>query len=411
MEDDATNDKHLALQRPLTLPRAPMNNFVFQNATKLIFGRGTIGDLASELPPNARVLVTYGGGSIKRNGVWDQVMAALSGHHVATFGGIPPNPTIEVLNQAVAIAKRESIDFLLAVGGGSVADGTKYIAAAAAFEGDDPWDLMTHTAPVVAALPLGVVLTLPATGSESNAGMVITRAASRDKLALVHPLLSPQFAVLDPETTFSLPERQTANGVVDAFVHVMEQYLTYPVQADVQDRYAEALLKTLIDNGPRVMAAPDDYDARANMMWAACQALNGLIGVGVPHDWATHMIGHELTALHGLDHAQTLAIVLPRVMDAMREGKAAKLLQYGERVWGITDGTEQVRIDAAIARTEGFFVSLGVGTRLDDYNIGADAIPSIVASLERHGFTRLGESRDVTPSAVTDLLTAALTQS
>lgn len=373
-----------------------MLNFNFQNPTKILFGRGRIADLAKEVPPEARVLITFGGGSVERFGTLAEVRAALAGRTVFEFGGIEPNPTYETLMQAVELARREGIDFLLAVGGGSVIDGTKFIAAAVPFEGE-PWDILAKRARVGAALPLGTVLTLPATGSEMNSGAVITRRATHDKLAFSNAKLFPRFSVLDPEKTFTLPPRQVANGVVDAFVHVMEQYLTVPADGKVQDRFAEGLLLTLIEEGPRALAEPDDYEVRANVMWAATLALNGLIGAGVPQDWATHMLGHELTALHGLDHAQTLAVVLPAMLEHRRAAKREKLLQYSARVWGLAAGDEDERIDAAIARTREFFESMGVRTRLTDYGIGADAVPALVEQLSRHGMIALGEDKALDP--------------
>lgn len=371
-----------------------MLNFAFHNPTKILFGKGQIAAITREIPEDRRILVTYGGGSIKRNGVYDQVMAALSGRTVFDFAGIEPNPTYETLMEAVRIVRDKNIDFLLAVGGGSVIDGAKFIAAAAPFEGE-PWDILAKRARIQKALPFGSVLTLPATGSEMNNGAVVTRRASQDKLAFMHPLVYPRFSVLDPTTTFTLPPRQIGNGVVDAYTHIMEQYLTYPVNSPIQDRFAEGLLLTLIEEGPKALATPEDYDVRANIMWCTTLALNGLIGAGVPGDWATHMIGHEITALHGLDHAQTLAIVLPSVMAVKRDTKQAKLLQYAARIWGLTDGAEDERIDAAIAKTRDFFERMGVRTYLNGYGIGADAIPALLAQLDRHKLTRLGEHQDV----------------
>ncbi|UFP95927.1 iron-containing alcohol dehydrogenase [Gloeobacter morelensis] len=380
-----------------------MNNFTFYNPVKILFGKGQIARLAAEIPVTARILLTYGGGSIKANGVYDQVKAALAGHTVFEFGGIEPNPHLETLLKAVAVVRAENIDFLLAVGGGSVADGTKFIAAAARFAGD-PWDILAKQAPITAAVPLGTVLTLPATGSEMNGTAVVTRAATQEKLYFGSPLVMPVFSVLDPETTFSLPPKQIGNGIVDAFTHVAEQYLTYPVGAPLQDRMAEAILKTLIEEGPKTLADPTDYAARANFMWCATMALNGLIGAGVPHDWATHTIGHELTALHGIDHGRTLAIVLPSVLALKRDSKRAKLLQYAERVWGITAGTEAERIDAAIGRTRAFFESVGVPTRLGDYGVPTETIPLIVERLENRGAVALGEHGDIDPAAVGKVL-------
>ena len=371
-----------------------MQNFTFHNPTRILFGAGRIADLPRELPAGARVLITYGGGSVVKTGTLDEVKTTLKDFAVVEFGGIEPNPTYETLMQAVELARREKIDFLLAVGGGSVIDGTKFIAAAIPFEGD-PWTILSERAPVRAAVPFGSVLTLPATGSEMTTGAVVTRRATQDKLAFANRLLFPVFSVLDPTKTYTLPARQVANGVVDAFVHIAEQYLTYPADAKVQDRFAEGLLLTLIEEGPKALKDPDNYEVRANLMWTATLALNGLIGAGVPQDWATHMLGHELTVLHGLDHAQTLAVVLPAMLQERRVEKREKLLQYAARVWGLTDGDEEARIDAAIARTRDFFESLGVPTRLSGYGIGADAVPALVAQLERHGMTALGERREI----------------
>jgi NADP-dependent alcohol dehydrogenase len=371
-----------------------MLNFTFYNPTKILFGNGQIATIAREIPKDQRILLTYGGGSIKQSGVYDQVMAALAGRTVFEFAGIEPNPTYETLMEAVQVAREKNVDFLLAVGGGSVIDGTKFIAAAAPFEGE-PWDILAKRARIQKALPLGAVLTLPATGSEMNSFAVVTRRATQDKLSFGHPLVYPRFSVLDPTVTFTLPPRQIGNGVVDAFTHVMEQYLTYPVNSPVQDRFAEGLLLTLIAEGPKALATPEDYDIRANIMWCTTMALNGLIGAGVPGDWATHSIGHEITALHGLDHAQTLAIILPNVMAVKRDKKRAKLLQYAERVWGLSSGGEDERIDGAIAKTRDFFERMGVRTYLRDYGIGADAVPALMAQLERHGLTRLGEHQDI----------------
>ena len=367
-----------------------MQNFTFYNPTRILFGKGRIADLAREVPANARVLITYGGGSIVKTGTLAEVKAALAGFTLFEFPGIEPNPSYETLMQAVELARRERIDFLLAVGGGSVIDGTKFIAAAIPFVGE-PWDILAKRAKINSAVAFGSVLTLPATGSEMNNGAVITRRESNDKLAFANALLFPLFSVLDPTKTFTLPPRQVANGVVDAFVHITEQYLTYPADAKVQDRFAEGLLLTLIEDGPKALQQPDNYDVRANLMLTATLALNGLIGVGVPNDWATHMLGHELTALHGLDHAQTLAVVLPAMLQQRREEKRGKLLQYAERVWGLRDGDDDQRIDQAIARTRQFFEALDVPTRLSDYGIGRDAIPALVEQLRRHGMITLGE--------------------
>ncbi|KZL49895.1 aldehyde reductase [Nodularia spumigena CENA596] len=381
-----------------------MENFVFYNPVKILFGKGQIANIAAEIPADAKILLIYGGGSIKSNGVYDQVKSALAGRNITEFGGIEPNPHLETLLKAVELVRKEEIDFLLAVGGGSVLDGTKFIAAAVPFVGD-PWDILAKQAPVTAAIPFGTVLTLPATGSEMNTNSVVTKWETQEKLFFASPLVFPRFSVLDPETTFSLPPRQISNGIVDAYAHVMEQYLTYPVNAPLQDRMAESILKTLIEEGPKTLAKPEDYDARANVMWCATMALNGLIGAGVPQDWATHMIGHELTALHGLDHAQTLAIVLPSNLEIRRDRKCQKLVQYAERVWGIVDGTEADRITEAIAQTRNFFESVGVCTHLSDYSVSLDTIPVIIERFQKRGFVALGEHQDVNPEIVEKILT------
>lgn len=371
-----------------------MQNFIFSNPTKIAFGEGQIKELANLLPQDARILVTYGGGSIKNNGVYDQVVTALKGKTWFEFGGIEPNPHYETLMKATALAKENRVDFLLGVGGGSVIDGTKLIAAAMHFEGE-PWDILAKHAPVTKATPMGCVLTLPATGTESNGNSVITKATTQEKLGFGSPLVYPKFAILDPTTTYTLPPRQIANGVVDAFVHIMEQYLTYPVNAKVQDRFAEGLLLTLIEEGPKALQNPKDYDVRANVMWAATMALNGLIGVGVPQDWATHMIGHELTAMHGLDHAQTLSVVLPAVMQHQRTQKRDKLIQYGRRVWNLQDNNEEKIIDGAIQATRDFFEKMGNPTTLSGYGVDKESIPKLVAMLEKHNLLALGEHGDI----------------
>ncbi|MEA5570645.1 iron-containing alcohol dehydrogenase [Calothrix sp. UHCC 0171] len=381
-----------------------MQNFTFHNPVKILFGKGQIANIAAEIPTDAKILMTYGGGSIKKNGVYDQVKSALSKHNLIEFGGIEPNPHYETLMKAVEIVRQEDVNYLLAVGGGSVVDGTKFISVAVDFDGD-PWDILSKAAPVKSAIPFGVVLTLPATGSEMNTAAVITKAANQAKRHFYSPLVFPQFSVLDPETTFSLPPRQVSNGIVDAFTHTMEQYLTYPVNAPLQDRMAEAILKTLVEEGPKTIANPSDYDSRANFMWCATMALNGIIAVGVPQDWATHMIGHELTALHGLDHAQSLAVVLPSTLTVKRDNKWQKLLQYAERVWGIEQGSEEERVNTAIAKTRDFFESVGTRTKLSDYGVGLDTIPLVIDRLKSYGYTALGEKQDVNPETVEKILT------
>jgi NADP-dependent alcohol dehydrogenase len=384
-----------------------MQNFEFFNPTKIVFGDKTIARLADLVPPEARVLILYGGASARKNGTLAEVEAALGERKVFEFAGIEPNPSYETMMRAVAQVREQKIDFLLAVGGGSVIDGTKFVAAAVDYVGD-PWEILeTHGASVKRAMRFGTVLTLPATGSEMNNGSVITRQSTRTKFAFLSAHVFPQFSILDPTKTFTLPPAQIANGVADAFVHIVEQYLTYPVGGLAQDRFAEGLLQTLIEVGPQALATPQDYDARANLMWVATLALNGLIGAGVPQDWATHMIGHELTALYGIDHARTLAVVLPSLLEVQRQHKREKLLQYAQRVWNINDGSDDQRIDQAIARTRQFFESLGIKTRLSDYGLGAQAIDDVVAQLEAHGMSALGERQNITPAVSRAILAGA----
>ncbi|MFT4655521.1 MAG: NADP-dependent alcohol dehydrogenase [Kangiellaceae bacterium] len=385
-----------------------MLNFNFQNPTHIYFGEGQIKAISKQIPINSRVLLVYGGGSIKGNGVYQQVINALAKHTFFEFSGIEPNPTYKTLMKAQDVIKSEKIDYLLAVGGGSVVDGAKFIAAAALFEGDDPWNILAKQQTVTKALPIGAVLTLPATGSESNGNSVVTRDGN--KLAFASPLVRPLFAVLDPSVTLSLSDRQISNGVVDAFVHTMEQYLTYSVNGKVQDRFSEGLLQTLIEEGPKALApaTKDNLEVRANIMWSATMALNGLIGAGVPQDWTTHMIGHELTGTYGIDHARTLSIVLPAVMKVRKEQKREKLLQYATRVWHITQGDENARIDKAIQLTEQFFAKMQVPIRLSEVNLGATDIDSLIATLENHGMTAISEHGDITLDISREILNQAL---
>lgn len=385
-----------------------MLNFDFYNPTRIVFGSGTVNRLDELVPTQARVLLLYGGQSALANGTLGEVREALGSRVVQEFGGIEPNPSYEALIQAVDLVRSHRLDFLLAVGGGSVIDGTKFVAAAVGYDGD-AWDILeTRGANIRQALPFGCVLTLPATGSEMNQSAVVTRRATQAKLPFRSPHVFPRFSILDPSKTYTLPVRQLANGVADAFTHVMEQYLTYPVDARVQDRFAEGLLQTLIEIAPRVLEESTDYGIRANLVWSATLALNGLIGAGVPQDWSTHMIGHELTALHGIDHARTLAIVLPANLQVRRQAKRDKLLQYAARVWQITEGDEEQRIDAAIERTRGFFESLGLPTHLTAYQLGSQDIDALIGQLEAHRLTELGETSDVSLAVSRRILEASL---
>lgn len=343
-----------------------MLNFEFHNPTKVLFGKGQIAKIKNEIPEGSKVLMVYGGGSIKRNGVYDQVTKALEDFEVVEFQGVPPNPEYAILMEAVKIVKEQNIDYLLAVGGGSVIDGVKFISSAAKFDGEDAWDILAKGIRTYEGVPFGTVLTLPATGSEMNSGSVITRAETKEKRTMGGPGLFPQFSVLDPEVVHSIPKRQIANGLVDSFSHVIEQYLTYPVAAKLQDRIAESVMQTLIEVAPKIMKDPSDYDAASDFMWSCTMALNGLLRMGTPNDWATHMMAHELTALYGIDHARTLAIIHPSHLRHNFEDKKEKLAQYGERVWGIRGGTIEEIAEQAIQKTEEYFHSLEIDTKLSD---------------------------------------------
>jgi NADP-dependent alcohol dehydrogenase len=378
-----------------------MLNFEFKNPTKIIFGKGQIENLGKEIPKNAKVLMLYGGGSIKKNGIYEQVKNALKDFEVIEFGGIPANPEYEVLMQALKVIKEEKITYMLAVGGGSVIDGTKFLAAAALYEGETPWDILTNGIKTEKGLPFGTVLTLPATGSEMNSGSVITRRETQEKLAMGGPGLFPEFSILDPQVVQSIPQRQLANGITDAFTHVLEQYMTYPIQAHLQDRFAESIMQTLIEIAPRVIKNPSDYEAAANFMWSCTMALNGLIQKGVPTDWAVHSIGHELTALFGIDHARTLAVIAPSHYRYNFEAKKEKLAQYGQRVWGITVGTTEEIAKAAIAKTEEFFHSLEIDTKLSDYTKDYKGTAEKIANrFTDRGWVGLGEHKTLAPADV-----------
>ncbi len=385
-----------------------MLDFIFYNPTKIIFGKETIKFIAREIPAKSRVMITYGGGSAKRHGLLDKVKNALKGYDLIEFGGIEPNPEYETLMKGGELAHKKKIDFLLAVGGGSVIDGTKFMAAAIPFKGDPALLLADSGSAIKQSLPIGTVVTLPASGSEMNNRAVISRKALQIKQAILNDILFPQFSVLDPTVTFTLPARFIGNGVVDTFVHVLEQYLTYPVNGKVQDRLAEGLLLMLIEEGPRALAEPENYDVRANLMWGATLGLNGLLGAGVPQDWAAHRSGYELTVLYGLDHAQTLACLVPAMLKIRAGEKRQKLLQYATRVCGINSGDEDVRINDAINKTRAFFEAMGLPTRLCDYGVKSDCIGRILAKLKEHGMINLGERQDVTPEMMQKILESCL---
>ncbi|MBT0014589.1 iron-containing alcohol dehydrogenase [Vibrio alginolyticus] len=380
-------------------------NFSYVNPTKIFFGQKQIAAIKEAIPSDQKVLVVYGGGSIKKNGVYDQVAEALEGHEWLEFSGVEPNPTKETLDKAVAMVKEHGVDFILAVGGGSVIDGSKYVAAASMYDGDG-WDIMIGKHQVTEATPLAAILTLPATGSESNMGAVITKKETQDKLPFMSPAVQPKFAVLDPDVMKTLPERQLINGIVDAWVHVCEQYLTLPTGAMVQDGYAETLLKTLKTLGEQ-FAERDDDMWRANLMWSANQALNGLIGSGVPQDWATHMIGHELTALWGVDHARSLAIVQPSLLRNQMQFKRPKLEQMGRNVFALEAGEDLA--ERTIEAIEAFYHQLDVATKLENYGESREqAIDAIIDQLNKHSMTVLGENQAITLERSREILELAV---
>lgn len=388
-----------------------MNNFELYNPVNYVFGKGQIEKLKDLVPANTKILITYGGGSIFKNGVYDQVKAALGiqfeENNIVEFGGIEPNPRYETLMKAVEIVREQKIGFVLAVGGGSVIDGTKFISAAVNYKGDASEILRKRIlfTDLSEVIPFGTVLTLPATGSEMNSGAVVTINETKEKLTLGGSALFPKFSIVDPMVITSLPKRQLQNGVVDAFTHVMEQYLTYTHDALLQDRIAEGILQTLVEIGPAVVENPTDYKLASNFVWSATMALNGLIQKGVPSDWATHMIGHELTALYEIDHARTLAIIGPNLYKVMFETKKDKLAQYGKRVWNIQEGSTEEIAEKALEKTVEFFHTMGMKTKLsentDDYAKTADFI---VNRFEERGWKALGEKQNITPEKVREIV-------
>ncbi len=378
-----------------------MNNFDLLNPTKILFGKNQIANLSKEIPENAKILLLYGSGSIKKNGIYTQVKEALTSYKIIEFGGISANPEYAVLMDALQVIKNEKITFLLAVGGGSVIDGTKFLSAAALFKGENPWDILAKNIAIQKGMPFGTVLTLPATGSEMNSGAVITRKETKEKLVMGGPGLFPIFSILDPEVVKSIPQHQIANGLADAFTHVLEQYITYPVNALIQDRFAEGILQTLIEIAPKIMKNNADYNAAANFMWSCTMALNGLIQKGVPSDWAIHMMGHELTALFGIDHARTLAIILESHYTYNFESKKEKLAQYATRVWNVTKGTTEEKALDGIKKTVQFFQSLGIKTTLSEYTDSYKGTAEIISKrFEERGWKGIGEHGKITPNDV-----------
>ena len=383
-----------------------MLNFEYYCPTRIVFGKGTIARLSDLIDKSQKILMIYGGGAVKKNGVYDQVKQALSGYDLLEFAGIEPNPKYETCMKAVDLIKKENVGFLLAVGGGSVLDGTKFIAAAAKYEGADPYDILTKGAAVKDALPLGDVITLPATGSEMNCNAVISRLSTNEKLAFADEKVYPRFSVIDPSVTFSLPEKQTVNGIVDTFVHTMELYCTYDVDTPLQDSWALGLLKTLVREAPKVLKNPNDYNARANIFWCATCGLNYWMSLGSVQDWATHGIGHELTAFYGIDHGQSLAVVLPRLLKNQKKVKQEKLAKLGREVFGVQSGDDSVAVDQAIEKTEAFFNSIGMKTKLSDYGINAREAAEKIRARFAGRKTKLGEHEAIDANVSFDIVSA-----
>ena len=384
-----------------------MQNFEFYGPTRVVFGKDTIKELSRLIPRDRKILMTYGGGSIKKNGVYDQVKQALAGYDLLEFGGIEPNPKYETLSKAIEIVKREGVNFLLAVGGGSVLDGTKFIALASKYDGEDAYDAIMKRGELPdSAVELGDVITLPATGSEMNCGGVISRISTSEKLAFHHPDVFPKFSIIDPSVTFTLPERQTINGIVDTFVHTMEFNCTYDVNSPLQDIWAMGILRTLIAEAPKVLANPQDYDARANLFWCATCGLNYWISCGVPQDWSTHMIGHELTAFYGIDHGQSLAIVEPRLLRNQKVAKSQKLAKIAREVFGINEPVDLKAADMAIDKIEEFFNSIGMKTKLSDYGIDANEAAEKIRDRFKERNVAFGEKGAITADVAYEIVKA-----
>ena len=384
-----------------------MQNFEFYGPTRVVFGKDTIKELSRLIPRDRKILMTYGGGSIKKNGVYDQVKQALAGYDLLEFGGIEPNPKYETLSKAIDIVKREGVNFLLAVGGGSVLDGTKFIALASKYNGDDAYDaIMKRGEMPDSAVELADVITLPATGSEMNNGGVISRISTSEKLAFHHPCVFPKFSIIDPTVTFTLPERQTINGIVDTFVHTMEFNCTYDVNSPLQDIWAMGILRTLIAEAPKVLANPQDYDARANLFWCATCGLNYWISCGVPQDWSTHMIGHELTAFYGIDHGQSLAIAEPRLLKNQKVAKCQKLAKIAREVFKINEPVDLKAADMAIDKIEEFYNSIGMKTKLSDYDIDANKAAEKIRARFKERNVAFGEKGAITADVAYEIVKA-----
>jgi alcohol dehydrogenase YqhD (iron-dependent ADH family) len=350
-----------------------MDNFKYHSPTAVYFGRGQVNSLSQEIDGRfKKILIVTGGGSVKRNNIFDSVVSEIkkAGSEYLELTGIKPNPRIKSVYEGVEICKRRGIDLVLGVGGGSVIDASKAIAVGAKYDGDC-WDFFNKEAEPKDALSVGCVLTLAATGTETNGNAVITKEEGQRKLALCNPLLRPAFAILDPVYTFTVDKYNTAAGIVDIMAHVFEQYFSHTVFCDVQDGISEAILRACIKYAPVVLGAPDNYDARANIMWAGTLALNGLIGIGKDTDWASHGIEHEISAIYDISHGAGLAVIVPNWMrQVLSDRTAPRIADYGRNVWSIGPRNDLLDIaNQAIDKTREFFTSLGMPATLREAGI------------------------------------------
>ncbi|MBI2258491.1 MAG: iron-containing alcohol dehydrogenase [Flavobacteriia bacterium] len=380
-----------------------MNSFEYYNPTKIIFGKNQLSKLPQLINEfqAKKILLVYGGGSIEKTGLLNQIITQLSLFEIHLFKGVEANPEYRTLMKAVEVVREKQIDFILAVGGGSVIDGVKFISGASYFNGD-PWEVLQRTTNKIfeKALPFGTILTLPATGSEANSGAVISRSEIKEKLAFGSALFFPKFSILDPTVVSTLPKRQIVNGIVDAYMHTLEQYLTFPSDNLLQEREAEGILLTLIEIAQGIIENPSDYRLASNLMYCANHALDGNLRCGVITDWSTHAIGHELTALFGIDHARSLAIIAPRLYEIKFENKKEKLEQYGKRIFQLSGENEEIA-KKAIIKTEAFFNSLGISTNLNDYSEDVAFAPAVIRKrFEDRAWTKLGERQDLNPEEV-----------
>ncbi|MBN2723836.1 MAG: iron-containing alcohol dehydrogenase [Deltaproteobacteria bacterium] len=381
-----------------------MKNFEYFNPVKISFGRGSVNSLGGFLKSEySKVMLITGGGSVHKNGSYEKVMKNLAKREVVEFSGVEANPDFDTLMKAVELARKEKPDLLLALGGGSVIDGTKFIAGAVFFEEDDPWNILRKGLRIKSALPIVTVLTLPATGSEVNDGAVISRRKTEEKMVFKSPLVFPEFSIIDPDFTVTLPRRQLVNGIIDSFVHVCEQYLTVNTDAPLQYALSESILKTLVERSENILREPPDLDARGMLMWCSSNALNRYIGTGVVQDWTTHMIGHELTALAGMDHAATLAVLLPGVLKYKINEKLEMLVRYAGNVWGISGSDPLETVMQGIEATEKFFSELGAGVTLSEVAVDCSIIDRIVERFEKRRII-LGENSDIYPEDVRKIL-------